>query len=119
MGWIYLFVCIAFTVIGQLLFKWQLDKAGPMPGAPTAIIGFFIAQLFSVPIILGFASAFVASLGWMAALTKFQLNFAYPFMSLCFPLTMVLSGFLFGEQIGWSRAIGTGVIIVGLFILSR
>ena len=119
MAWIYVLMTIAFTTIGQLLLKWQLGQVGPMPSAPGAILLFLIRQLFSVPIILGFVSAFVAALSWMAALTKFQLNFIYPFMSLCFPLTMILSGVLLGEGISWTKALGTTVILVGLFILTR
>lgn len=119
MGWIYVLMTIAFTTVGQLLFKWKLGQVGPMPSAPGPILLFLVRQLFSVPIILGFISAFVAALSWMAALTKFQLNFIYPFMSLCFPLTMILSGFLLGEGLSWPKVVGTGVILIGLFILTR
>jgi multidrug transporter EmrE-like cation transporter len=119
MGWIYVLVTISFTTIGQLLVKWKLSQAGPMPSEPGQMLLFLVQQLLSVPIILGFASAFIAALSWMATLTKFELNFIYPFMSLCFPLTMILSGFLLGEGLGWSKMIGTGVIMIGLFILTR
>jgi multidrug transporter EmrE-like cation transporter len=119
MGWLYVLLTISFTTIGQLLLKWQLSQVGPMPSTPAAIVLFLFRQLFSLPIILGFLSAFVAALSWMAALTKFQLNFIYPFMSLCFPLTMVLSGILLGEGLSWPKILGTGTIMVGLFILTR
>jgi len=55
----------------------------------------------------------------MAALTKFQLNLIYPFMSLCFPLTMVLSVYFLGEELSWPKIVGVVVILIGLFILSR
>lgn len=119
MGWIYVLMTISFTTIGQLLFKWHLNQVGPMPSTPRPILVFLIRQLFSIPIILGFASAFIAALSWMAALTKFQLNFIYPFMSLCFPLTMILSGFLLGEELNLSKIVGTAVVLLGLFILTR
>jgi len=119
MSWLYVLATIAFTVMGQLLIKWQLSHAEPMPSQPGPILIFLVRQLFSVPIILGFGAAFVAALSWMAALTKFQLNLIYPFMSLSFPLTMVLSAYFFGEDLGWSKLIGIGVILIGLFILTR
>ena len=119
MGWIYVLMTISFTAIGQLLFKWHLNQVGPMPSTPGGVLVFLFQQLFSAPIILGFFSAFVAALTWMAALTKFQLNFIYPFMSLCFPLTMILSGFLLGEELNLSKIVGTAVVLLGLFILTR
>ena len=110
---------ISFTTVGQLLLKWKLAQVGPMPTEPWPMLIFLVRQLFSVPVMLGFGSAFIAALSWMAALTKFQLNFIYPFMSLCFPLTMILSGFLLGEGLGWSKMVGTGIIMLGLFVLTR
>jgi len=119
MGWIYVLMTIAFTTVGQLLLKWKLGQVGPMPGQPGPMLLFLFQQLFSPPIILGFASAFIAALSWMAALTKFQLSSVYPFMSLSFPLTMVLSGFLLGEELTLPKVAGTAVILIGLFILTR
>jgi multidrug transporter EmrE-like cation transporter len=119
MAWIYVVMTISFTTVGQLLLKWQLAQAGPMPSEPGPMLIFLFRQLLSWPVMLGFASAFVAALSWMAALTKFQLNFVYPFMSLCFPLTMVLSGLLLNEGLGWSKLAGTTIILIGLYVLTR
>jgi multidrug transporter EmrE-like cation transporter len=119
MGWIYVLLTIAFTTAGQLLFKWQLSQAGPMPNQLGPILTFLFQQLFSIRIILGFGAAFIAALSWMAALTKFQLNLIYPFMSLCFPLVMILSVFFLGEELSWPKVTGTAVILIGLFILTR
>jgi multidrug transporter EmrE-like cation transporter len=55
----------------------------------------------------------------MAALTRLELSVAYPFMSLAFPLVAILSVPLFGEHFTILKAIGTGFILVGLFLLSR
>jgi multidrug transporter EmrE-like cation transporter len=119
MGWIYVVVTISFTTVGQLLLKWKLAQAGPVPSEPGPMLVFLVRQLFSVPVILGFAAAFVAAISWMAALTKFQLNLIYPFMSLCFPLTMILSVYFLGEALSWPKIVGMVVILIGLFILSR
>jgi multidrug transporter EmrE-like cation transporter len=119
MSWLYVLATITLTTIGQLLIKWQLGRSGPLPSEPVPMLFFLFRQLFSVPVILGFAAAFVAALSWMAALTKFQLNLIYPFMSLCFPLTMVLSVYFLGEELSWPKIVGVVVILIGLFILSR
>jgi drug/metabolite transporter (DMT)-like permease len=77
----------------------------------------FMAQLFLDPWLLsGFAAAFVASLFWMAAMTKFELSFAYPFMSLSFVLVFLLGAFIFGETFTWGKIIGLVFVILGLII---
>ena len=55
----------------------------------------------------------------MAALTRMELSVAYPFMSLAFPLVALLSVPLLGEHFTILKGIGTGFILVGLFLLSR
>ncbi|MDH4121423.1 MAG: EamA family transporter [Deltaproteobacteria bacterium] len=67
----------------------------------------------------GFLSAFLASLCWMMVLTKFQLSYAYPFMSASFILVLFLSMFLFHESLNFHKLIGLSFIIIGLIISSK
>jgi len=66
-----------------------------------------------------FAAAFLASLAWMAALTKFRLSYAYPFMSLSFLLVLLFSYLLFKEPLTISKLAGVILIIIGLYFTSR
>jgi drug/metabolite transporter (DMT)-like permease len=70
-------------------------------------------------ILSGFVSAFLASLFWMAAMTKFSLSFAYPFMSSAFVIVMFFSILLFGETLNIYKIIGTGLIVLGIIVLSQ
>jgi multidrug transporter EmrE-like cation transporter len=119
MGWIYVFLTIVLTVYGQLILKWHMDRSGPMPSEFSSAIGFLFRQLIYPTVLSSFGSAFLASLTWMAALSRFELGFVYPFMSLCFPLVMVFSALLLEEGLGWTKVVGTIVIVAGLLILSR
>ncbi len=116
MGYIYIFGCILFTIYGQLVLKWRMNLKGDLP---VEIIDklFFMAKLFIDPwLVSGFVAAFIASLFWMAAMTRFELSFAYPFMSLSFILVFVLSIFIFGETFTWGKLVGLIFIIGGLII---
>ncbi len=78
----------------------------------------FIIQLLLNPFILsGFLSAFVASLFWMAAMTKFDISYAYPFMSLSFVLVFLLSVFFFGEPITFQKVMGVSFIVLGIIVM--
>lgn len=53
------------------------------------------------------------------ALTKFDLSYAYPFMSLSFVLVAILGVIVLGEQLSLVRLLGLALVVVGLIIGSR
>lgn len=116
MGYLYIFACILLTVYGQLILKWRMNLKGPLPHEFADKL-FFMAKLFLDPwIISGFAAALLASLFWMAAMTKFEISFAYPFMSLSFVLVFILSIYIFGETFTWGKMIGLVLIATGIIV---
>jgi len=118
-GFFFVALTIALTVYGQLVFKWQVDLAGEVPTVFGEQIGFVFRLLLNPWVISSFAAAFLGSLTWMGALTQFELSFAYPFMSLAYVVVMVFSYFFFKESLNAPKVIGTLVIILGLFIVTR
>lgn len=119
MGFFFIALTIAFTVYGQMIIKWQVDLAGEFPPETAEKVIFILRLLLNFWVISSFAAAFVASLFWMAAMTQFELSFAYPFMSLSYVVVMVLSFLFMNEAFTWNKVIGTLVIIVGLYIITR
>jgi len=112
----YIFSTILFTVYGQIVLKIRIVRYGELPAAFNEKL-VFLFKLFLDPwIISGFASAFIASLFWMAAMTKFEVSFAYPFMSLSFILVFLLSVYIFGETMTLGKILGLVLIIGGIII---
>jgi drug/metabolite transporter (DMT)-like permease len=118
-GHIYILITLALTVYGQLVLKWQMGSAGPMPADGAGKLLFLLQQFLNPWILSGFFSAFAASLAWMAAMTRFDLNYAYPFMSLAFIIVMAFSIAFLGESFSMSKAIGTLLVVSGLFVVAR
>lgn len=118
-GHIYILLTLAFTVYGQLVLKWQMNGVGPLPAAGTEKLAFLLSQFLNPWIISGFISAFVASLAWMAAMTRFDLNYAYPFMSLAFVIVMGFSVLFLGETVSLAKVVGTLFVVVGLVVIAR
>jgi drug/metabolite transporter (DMT)-like permease len=96
-----------------------MDKLGQFPQHLADQLLFLGKALLDPYVISSFASAFLASLTWMAALTKFELSYAYPFMSLAFIVVLILSFFMFQEPLTTNRVLGTCIIVAGLLIASR
>jgi len=94
-------------------------QLGEMPIASAEKFKFLITAVFDPAIFSGFVAAFLASLAWMAAMTKFELSYAYPFMSLNFVIVLVLSAWLLHEPLTMNKTIGILLIIVGTIIASR
>ena len=76
----------------------------------------FVKLLIDPYIIAGFVSAFIASIFWMAAMTKFEITEAYPFMSLAPAIVFILGIIFLNETFTWGKVIGLVFIIVGLMI---
>ncbi|MEE9356695.1 MAG: EamA family transporter [Methylococcaceae bacterium] len=118
-GYFYILGTVAFTVYGQLVLKWRIDQYGELPSTSIKKL-VFLGKLFLDPFLVsGLASAFIASLFWMAAMTKFDVSYAYPFMSAAFVLVLIFSAVFFKEPITMQKIVGLSFIVVGIVITSR
>jgi undecaprenyl phosphate-alpha-L-ara4N flippase subunit ArnF len=113
----YIFGTLFFTVYGQIVLKWRLS--GLKIELPDGLMdkGIYLIKLIFDPFIFsGFAAAFIASMFWMAAMTKFEITHAYPFMSLA-PALVFLIGVLFlGEAFTAGKLVGLVLIIIGIIV---
>jgi uncharacterized membrane protein len=117
--YVYILATIVFTVYGQLILKWRIGHFGALPVASADKLKFLLGLLFDPFIFSGFFSAFLASLAWMAAMTKFELSHAYPFMSLNFAIVLILSAWFLHEGLNLSKVSGIALIIIGTVIAAR
>jgi len=118
-GLVFVFLTVLLTVAGQLLVKTGMSRAGSAPAEPGALAWFLFKALLHPANFFGLACAFLAAFSWMAALTRVELSFAYPFTSLSIVLVLALSSWLFGERVVLQQWLGAGVVCLGLWIASR
>lgn len=116
LDYLYIFATIVLTVYGQFILKWRISKFGQLPIIAFEKVKFLILVFFDPIILSSFLAAFLASLTWMAAMTKFNLSHAYPFMSLNFVIILFLSGWLLGEPITIPKVLGVGLIMLGTVV---
>ena len=118
-GHFFIFLTLAFTVYGQLVLKWQMGSVGPLPQGHFDKLGFLLQQFLNPWIFSGFVSAFGASLAWMAAMTRFPLNYAYPFMSLAFVIVMILGVLFLGEVLNLRKVLGSNLFVNAKTLVPR
>ena len=117
-GYLYIFGTISFTVFGQILLKWRLSMLHfTLPDTMLSDKLLTLIKLVFDPFIfVGFISAFIASLFWMAAMTKFEITYAYPFMSLSPAIVFLVGVFLLGETFTIGKVLGLIIIAIGIVV---
>jgi multidrug transporter EmrE-like cation transporter len=115
-GYFLVALTIILTVLGQFLIKWQAGSAGQIPADSHGRIVFTLELLTRPWIIVGLASAFLASICWMLAMTKLPLSNAYPFTAATFVLVVLGGAWLFSEPITLGKLLGVGLIVAGVML---
>jgi multidrug transporter EmrE-like cation transporter len=118
-GSLYVATTIALTTYGQLIVKWQVDKAGAFPESLSAKVEFLLRLMVNPWVISVFVGAVIAAMAWMAALTHFELSRIYPFVALSFVGVLVLSAILFDEPLTGFKVVGVLLIVAGLTVGSQ
>ena len=77
-------------------------------------------QLATEPHIMGGLAFYVISVVvWIMALSRVEVSIAYPMLSIGYVVNAMAAWWLFGEAVSLTRLAGIGVIIVGVYIVSR
>lgn len=113
----YIFGTLVFTVYGQIVLKWRLSQLPiVLPEGLLDKILYLLKLIFDPFVFSGFAAAFIASLFWMAAMTKFEITQAYPFMSIAPALVFAIGMLFLGETFTMGKIVGLVLIIIGTIV---
>jgi drug/metabolite transporter (DMT)-like permease len=115
----YIASTIAFTVYSQLVLRWQVGSAGAAPQDVVEKIRFVASLLINPWVLSGILATFLAGVSWMLAMTRFEISYAYPFVSLNYVLVMIASVVWFDEQMSPAKVAGTLLIVAGIIVVSK
>jgi len=112
-------LCIFLGVGGQLCMKKGMSLVG-IAGLNPGKMLIFLGRALSTPLVLaGFFAYALGSLIWLIIISRVDLSFAYPLISIGYILVAIFSWWLFNENINWMRWLGTVIIILGVILISR
>ena len=118
MNYLLIFITILGTVIGQIILKYgQSSLFYPKEWNIKQIFSALLNNLFSIYFILAILFALIGALAWSLVIQKFNLSFAYPFMSLTYILIFLACYFLFKEPINIYQIIGMACIVAGIIFI--
>ena len=117
MSFVYVFITIVLTVYTQLVMKWQASYIGNLNFNTNKVTVFFLL-LLNPWLISGLIAAFLALISWMLALSKLELSYAYPFLSLSFVSVMLCNAIIFNEPLSVAKILGIILIALGIALCS-
>lgn len=106
---------VAFGAVGQLVLKAAMNHLGGLQFSVDTLLKMATSPL----LLLGIAIFGISTLLWLLALTKADLSFAYPFLSLTYIAVLIGGALLFHERVTLSRVLGFAVIVTGVWIVAR
>jgi len=110
-------VSVALGAFGQMFMKLGL-KERPIDLAQLASFKLF-ETIFQRYVFVGVVMYMLAVLLWFVVLSKAELSFAYPLISLAYIMTAFIAYFVFGERISLIRWVGILLILGGVFLITR
>lgn len=109
-------ICILFNVIGQLSLKKGMNTIGK-----TSVSDLFTSKIFTMImnpyVFFGLALYGTGSFLWLVVLSKADLNFVYPLLSVGYVVIGLLSWYFFKEPLTAVKLTGMSLVTVGVFLI--
>lgn len=114
---------ILFTVLtnaaAQIMLKKGMLILGPTAfGSGNPIVSLF-RIIFSPWVFLGLTTFVVSMVTHLYVLSKVELSYVYPFLSLAYVVVAVYAYFFFNENVSNLRIAGLALICLGTLLISR
>ncbi len=106
---------IAFGAAGQILLKMGVNKLGSIQLSMNGLLSILKNLYIWIGLVL-FGASFLL---WLKILSKNDLSYVYPMVSLNYVIIIVASRFLFNEPLTANKVIGTVIIVAGVFLINR
>lgn len=116
-NYIFLASSILLAVTGQLLMKKGMLVFGAFPASQ--FLFKIIPMLLNPYVFFGIACFGFSAITWLVVLSRLELSFVYPLVSVAYILVAVASWFFFKENLTLMRWLGILVIVLGVFLISR
>jgi drug/metabolite transporter (DMT)-like permease len=116
-------VFILFTVLtnaaAQLMLKQGMLSLGPLSFTADTFIARIFQVVFNPWVFAGLATFVISMASHLYVLSKVELSFAYPFLSLAYVAVAVFAYFVFREDLNAWRIAGIAFICVGTILIAQ
>jgi multidrug transporter EmrE-like cation transporter len=114
---------ILFTVttnaLAQILLKKGMLAVGTFTFSGDTALATILRIAFQPFVIAGMLTFVISMASHLIVLSRVDLSFAYPFLSLAYVIVGIYSYFIFGENVNIYRATGIALICLGTLLIAR
>lgn len=114
---------ILFTVLtnatAQIMLKQGMLGVGPLSIEGDGLIGTVLKVALNPWVFLGLSTFVISMASHLVVLSKVELSYAYPFLSLAYVVVAAYAFFVFGEAVGTMRMAGIACVCLGTLLIAQ
>jgi drug/metabolite transporter (DMT)-like permease len=114
---------ILFTVLtnaaAQIMLKQGMMSLGPLTFSVDTVISRVFQIVFNPWVFFGLATFVISMASHLFVLSKVDLSFAYPFLSLAYVVVAVIAWMVFNEELGVYKIAGIALICAGTVLIAQ
>lgn len=118
-----MFLLILFGVMlnaaAQLLLKAGMNQIGHFEFSLANAVPIGLKIMANPPILTGLCAYVLSVAVWLLVLSRVQVSYAYPMLSIGYIVNALAAYYFFGESLSIMRVTGIFVIIIGVYLISR
>ncbi|MBI5229331.1 EamA family transporter [Candidatus Micrarchaeota archaeon] len=113
------FICIGLGVIGQITMKAGMNQVGAIELGKLVDISTLLKVFLNPFVFSGVVCYGLSLLLWLVALSKLNVSFIYPLISISYVLTSFFAVVFLKETVTLWRWTGTALIVIGCFLILK
>lgn len=114
---------ILFTVLtnaaAQIMLKKGMLSVGAFAFEPGELLDAVIRTVFNPFVFMGLSVFVISMASHLVVLSRVELSFAYPFLSLAYVVVALYAYFIFKEDLNTVRIAGIALICIGTLLIAR
>lgn len=118
-----IFALILFGVLlntgAQLLLKAGMIQIGHFEFTMANAVPIAMKVMLNPPILTGLFCYAISVGVWIMVLSRVQVSFAYPMLSIGYVVNALAANYLFGEPLTSLRMLGIFIIITGVYLVAQ
>lgn len=112
-------ISVVLGALGQVILKLGSNKLGTISFSLPVLVSSLVRLIKTPEIIIGLILFGTSFLLWIKVLSRSELSYAYPMVSIGYILVVVLSYFLLDEAFSWNKVMGIAIIVAGVWFINK
>jgi multidrug transporter EmrE-like cation transporter len=110
---------VLLNATSQILMKTGMTQVGKFEFSGTSFRQMILGAATNLFIICGLVTMVISMVTHLMSLSRFDVSFAFPFLSIAYVLVLLYGYFAMGESVNALRVAGVSLVIAGTVLIAR